>query len=181
MLRKSPWSAADQRAAKAARKMHPRALHVGSCRAPHRQRLIVIAKLNADLLQDEIGVGFDEGESLLVEHLIIGELAADEGELVDLAGLAQRSPRFRSAAAPATATPPLARFVGVFRIHNRHHASSAGKRIPSALADPRRARPRAARRKAATIGARWTRACPLVADRGRSVVLRQVLRALTGL
>jgi len=52
--------------------VHALALHVGARGLPQRERLGVIAKVDADLLQDGVGVVLDGAQALLVEDLVVG-------------------------------------------------------------------------------------------------------------
>ena len=51
------------------------ALHVGGRRPSDLKRLGVVAKVDADLLENGIGVVLHEREAFLVEHLVVGNLA----------------------------------------------------------------------------------------------------------
>ncbi len=73
--------------------MHARALHVGAGFLPQRQRLLVVAELDADLFEDQVGVRLDQRQPFLVEHLVVRELAADEGKLDAAARLPARAAR----------------------------------------------------------------------------------------
>ena len=89
--------------------MHALALHVGAGVLPQLQRLGVVAEDDADLFQHRVGVLLDEGEALLVEHLVDLDLAADVGELLaGAAARARRAPRRRAAArSPRARLPPV--------------------------------------------------------------------------
>ena len=94
-------------AAKALGKMDALALHIGAGILPQRQRLGVVAELDADLLQHRVGIGFDERKPFFVEHLVLASSARDEGQR--LAGTAARAlgaPRRRAAAATCSVRPP---------------------------------------------------------------------------
>ena len=56
--------------------MHALALDVGAGVLPQLQRLRVVAEDDADLFQHRVGILLDEGEALLVEHLVDLDLAA---------------------------------------------------------------------------------------------------------
>ena len=63
----------------AAREAHPLALHVGAGLAKQALRLLVLADLEADLLQDGLGMFLEPGESLLAEQFEGGDSACDVG------------------------------------------------------------------------------------------------------
>src|SRR6516162_2711536 len=62
-------------AAHAARETHALALDVGAGVLPQLQRLCVVAEVDADLLEDGVGVVLEQLESLVAEHLVVGNLS----------------------------------------------------------------------------------------------------------
>jgi len=72
--------ALHQRAAHAAREMHALALHVGARGFPDLQRLGVIAKIDADLLENGVGVLLHQRQAFFVQDLVVGNLASDVGD-----------------------------------------------------------------------------------------------------
>jgi hypothetical protein len=60
----------QQFAAQPLGKMHPLALDVGTGLLPHAERFGVVAELDADFLQHAVGIGLDQRQALLVEHLV---------------------------------------------------------------------------------------------------------------
>ena len=78
----------NQRAAHATGHAHPLALHVRTGLAPDVQGLGVIAKINADLFQNGVGIVLNDGQTLFVQHLVIGDFAGDVGHGVATAGTA---------------------------------------------------------------------------------------------
>ena len=60
----------DQPAAQASRHAHPLAVDVRTRGLPDCERFRVLAELDADLLEDGVGVVLDEGEALFAQHLV---------------------------------------------------------------------------------------------------------------
>ena len=60
--------------------MHPLAPHVGAGRLPDLERLGIVAKVDADLLEDGIGIALEKTQALLGQHLVVGDLAGDVRE-----------------------------------------------------------------------------------------------------
>ena len=60
-------------------KPHALAPHIRAGLPPQRQRLGVIAELDADLLEHLVGVALDQAQAFLVQHLVNANLADDEG------------------------------------------------------------------------------------------------------
>ena len=89
----------DDCPAHAARKVDALALDVGAGLAPELQRLGIILEVDADLLEHGFGVVLDERQPLLAEHLVIGDLARDEGHRLDRVS----KPRGTLRVAPGTA------------------------------------------------------------------------------
>ena len=77
MLRVLRRRAADDLAAHAAGKAHPGALHVGAGCSEARQGLGVVANLDADLLQDRVGVVLEDCEPCLADELERGHRACE--------------------------------------------------------------------------------------------------------
>ncbi len=63
----------DDRAGKPAREADPLAVDVGAARLQRRERVGVAAEVDADLLENRVGVPLEEREAFLVEHLVRGE------------------------------------------------------------------------------------------------------------
>ena len=61
--------------------VHPLALHIGAGRLPHGERLGIVAEIDADLFQHPFGIGLDEAQALLAQHLVERDVAPDIGEL----------------------------------------------------------------------------------------------------
>src|SRR5690606_36151928 len=101
----------QQRARQAAREMHALALHVRAGVAPKLQRLRIVAKLDADLLEHGVGVLLDERESFLVEDFIHLDLASDVGERLAGAAAGARRPACRSSAARTSTAPAACRLL----------------------------------------------------------------------
>src|SRR5580658_52419 len=137
--------------------MHALALHVGARGLPDRKRLGVLAEVDADLLENGIGVLLERDETLLIEHLVIGNPARDVWHRTGRARGA-RGP-FGIAAARSSSPARLRRRLRI--VHARSpavewdfipmirsslapgaaavgHASGLGRRIPSAAAAPPR-------------------------------------------
>ena len=56
--------------------MHALALDVGAGVLPQRQRLGIVAEIDADLLEHRVGIGLDQRQAFLVEHLVDVDLRA---------------------------------------------------------------------------------------------------------
>ncbi len=54
-------------------------MHVGAGVLEQLQRHLVAAELDADFLEDAIGMDVELGESFLGEHRVVGNLARDVG------------------------------------------------------------------------------------------------------
>src|SRR6185369_1476782 len=67
-----------------------------------RQRLGVATELDADFLEDRVGVVLDEGQALLAQDLEGRELAGQVGDVLGMGGKAERL-----SGGPATASTPL--------------------------------------------------------------------------
>ena len=91
-----------QAARQSTRDAHPLAIDIGARIAPQRQRAGVIDELHADFLQHRLGVPFDDGQRLFVQHLEIGDVAGDIAGGLKADRRAFRPPR----RAAATACPP---------------------------------------------------------------------------
>ena len=59
------------------------ALHVGAGIVPELQDLRVIAKINANFVQDHLRIGLDLSQAFLVEKHRGRDLSRDERELID--------------------------------------------------------------------------------------------------
>ena len=93
----------DDLAAHPAREADPLAVDVGAGVAQQRERLGVAAELEADLLEDRVGVVLDERQALLAEDLERRERAGQERDVLGVG----RQPE-RLAGGPAAAAPPRA-------------------------------------------------------------------------
>ncbi len=135
--------------------MHAAAIHVGAGFLPHRQRFLVVAEFDADLLKDQVGIRLDQRQALLVEHLVVLELAADEGKSAT-GRLPARVARLASAPPPRRRRPPCS--ASLFRVGNRHAHSPLwptprGLRPPfSSKRTKTPAKPRARKRRPVTRG-----------------------------
>ena len=76
----------DERAAQPALEAHPLAVDVGSGPPEDLGRLGVVDDLDADLLEEGVGVGLDRREALLGDDLDRGQPAGEVGQRVDRAG-----------------------------------------------------------------------------------------------
>src|SRR5690606_22310176 len=47
---------------------------------PQSQRLGVVAELDADLFEDQVGIGLDQAQAFLVEDFVFANLAGDVGK-----------------------------------------------------------------------------------------------------
>ncbi|MCY1242260.1 hypothetical protein D9M68_538670 [compost metagenome] len=82
--------------------MHALAAHIGTGLFPQFERFRVVAELDADFLQDRVGIALDELQAFLVEDLIFANLALDIGQRRSrTAAGARRTPCCRS---PSLAT-----------------------------------------------------------------------------
>ena len=68
--------AAHDAAAHAAREVHALALDVGAGVLPDLERLGVVAEVDADLLENGVGIVLHQREPFLAQHLVVGDLAA---------------------------------------------------------------------------------------------------------
>ena len=91
----------DQLPAHAARHAHPLALNVRARRLPDRQGLRVFAELDADLLEDRVGIALDQGQALFAEDLVVRNLARDVGNRHRGAGGTRRALGIAAARAAA--------------------------------------------------------------------------------
>ena len=78
------------------------ALHVGAGLFPQLQALVVAMELDADLLENDVGIVLDDLQPLLAQHLHDGCPAADERQLLDLGTAARRPPRLGATARSAS-------------------------------------------------------------------------------
>ena len=120
----------DDLAAHPAREAHALALDVGSAVAQDAERLGVVAELDADLLEDRVGVVLDGREALLVENLERLERPREERRPLDVGvepgGLAGR----------AAAASPAVGVVGHVRFLEAAATSRRRRRSPRAPAPP---------------------------------------------
>ncbi len=82
----------DDRARETAREADAGALHIGAGLLPQLERLRLVAELDADFLQDGVGIALDDAEALFVQHRHQRNLADDIGVLDDRRLLAQGAP-----------------------------------------------------------------------------------------
>jgi hypothetical protein len=92
------WDRREQRTGQPPRDPHAFAAHVGAGIAPEPQRLRVAPELDADFLEDRLGIGLDDFDGLRVEQFDRGDPASDVGQL----GVAELRPR-RAADLPRVA------------------------------------------------------------------------------
>src|SRR5262249_23249801 len=98
VLREFPRrGAAHDGAAHAARKMHPLALDVGTGVLPQLQRLRLVAEVDADLLENGVGVVLEQFEPLAAKHLVVRNLSGYVGD----EGMAASGARGNLGLAPA--------------------------------------------------------------------------------
>ena len=98
----------DDLAAHPAREADPLAVDVGAGVAQQAEGVGVAAELEADLLEDRVGVVLDEREALLVEDLERGELPGQERDVLGVGGEAGRLAGGSAAAPPARRCRPSA-------------------------------------------------------------------------
>ena len=84
-------------AGEAAGQTHAFAVDIGARVAPQRQRLFVLAELDADLGQDGLGIGLDGLQAFFGQDLGKGDFALDEGQGDGAAVLAAGAPGFAAA------------------------------------------------------------------------------------
>ena len=94
----------DDRARQPAREMDAGALHVGAGLLPQLQALLVAAELDADLLENGVGIVLDDLQPLLVQHLDTGVRRVMNGSCSILG----RPRAARRASAPPRARRPAA-------------------------------------------------------------------------
>ena len=70
----------DDRAAHAAREAHALALELGAGVLPDLERLRVLAELDADFLENSVGVALDDLQAFLVQDLVVGDRTRDVGD-----------------------------------------------------------------------------------------------------
>jgi hypothetical protein len=87
--------------AQAPRHAHPLTLHVGAPGAPQPQRFRVAPELDADLLEDRLGIVGNDLDRLAAEQIDRGELAPDVGQFRESLG-AYRPARLAAAAGDQT-------------------------------------------------------------------------------
>ena len=120
MQRELPRRRLQQVTGQPARDVHALALHVGAGVAPQAQGLGVAAELDADLLEDRLGIGLDDLHRLAAQQLHGRELAADIGVLDGLsAGTRQAGRHGRGAVLLSSGSPHPP--VACCRRHSRRH------------------------------------------------------------
>ena len=124
----------DDRAAHPAREPDALAVDVGAGLAQQSEGLGVAAEVEADLLEDRVGVLLDERQALLAEDLERRELAGQERDVLGVGGEPDRL------AGGSTAAPPA---LGVSSISRPPSSPAATGRASSPLVAARRARHRA--------------------------------------
>src|SRR5580704_13366319 len=72
--------ALNERTAHATRKTHALTLYIRPGSLPDRNCLGVVAKIDADLLENCIGIVLHQGETFLAQDFVIGNLAGNEGD-----------------------------------------------------------------------------------------------------
>src|SRR5580704_997190 len=72
-------AALNERTAHAARKAHALTLYIRPGSLPDRNCLGVVAKIDADLLENRIGIVLHQCETFLAQDFVIGNLAGNEG------------------------------------------------------------------------------------------------------
>ena len=88
----------DQGARQAAGKMHPRALYIRAGLAPHLQRFLIVAELDADLFENGIGIALDQRQPFLVQHRHQRDAPGDVRQLHQLRMAAHGAPRIGATA-----------------------------------------------------------------------------------
>jgi hypothetical protein len=84
-------------------KPHPLAADVGAGGLPHVERLGVVAELDADLLQHDLGIGLDQGQPLLAVDFIERDVARNRRQLAQGADGPRGPAAFRPSARTAAA------------------------------------------------------------------------------
>src|SRR5580704_17671682 len=92
--------ALNERTAHATRKAHALTLYIRPGSLPDRNCLGVVAKIDADLLENCIGVVLHECETFLAQDFVIGNLAGNEGNRCPGPGGARSPLRVAAAGAP---------------------------------------------------------------------------------
>src|SRR5690606_3572260 len=87
--------------AHSAREAHPVAVHLGPVAAEQVERSGVVVKVDADLLEDGLGVVLDRGEDLFGSDLVDRYAPGDVGRALRCRLFPGRAPRVAPAAAPA--------------------------------------------------------------------------------
>src|SRR6185312_11599649 len=116
---------------------HTLALHVGTGLLPDLQRLRIVAEIDADLLQDGVGVVLEQREPLLAQDFVVGNLAGDERD----EGLAARGAR-RDFGVAATGAARARRRAGLgLLVHDIHLSDYTRRGRAQCPLWPRRACP----------------------------------------
>jgi len=118
--------AAHDGATHAAREVHPLALDVRARVLPQLQRLRIVAEVDADLLEDGVGIVLEELEALGAEYLVVGDLPRDVGN----EGVAASGAR-GDLGVPSARTPGarrLSRWL-LFHGHFLNHPTKSGPRL----------------------------------------------------
>src|ERR1700730_4602734 len=92
--------ALNERTAHAARKTHALTLYIRPGSPPNRNCLGVVAKIDADLLENRIGIVLHQCETFLAQDFVIGNLASNEGNRCPGSGGAGRPLRVAAAGTP---------------------------------------------------------------------------------
>src|ERR1700729_1891359 len=93
-------AALNERTAHAARKTHALALYIRPGSLPDRNCLGVVAKIDADLLENRIGIVLHQCETFLAQDFVIRNLSGDEGNRCLGAGGARSPLRVAAAGSP---------------------------------------------------------------------------------
>ena len=91
----------EQREHQSLGKAHPLTPDICPGLLPHVQGFRIVAEVNADLLQNALGIGHDEADLVLGKRLIELHLAADETSLVHRGGGAGGTARISPATGAA--------------------------------------------------------------------------------
>src|SRR3984957_3805167 len=92
--------ALNERTAHTARKTHALTLYVGPGGLPDCNCLGVVAKIDADLLENRIGIVLHQCETFLAQDFVIGNLAGNEGNRCPGSGGARSPLRVAAAGTP---------------------------------------------------------------------------------
>src|SRR6185312_13942758 len=123
----------QKRPAQALRKVHALALDVGAGFFPELQRLFVVAKDDACLLENDVRILLDQRQAFLVQLFIDVDVALDIGELRAGAAAGARGAARRRSATGSTPASCVRRFLINCRVL-AHDRSSSLKTVPAAYA-----------------------------------------------